>query len=285
MDNITITFSDGSIIDNLSTEDFINYNCKDKISEKEIKALEKHLSEVTISQADNHVLYELTHQKIDNYVSNESYTKFQLHGKYDMFGIDKNQVYTRNINNKIQLDNIIVRFFPYYEANYIIDKNIFDNMSTVSISRDDREPHIINNPKLFDYYTKNMHTMFILCRESDYNKIHIDNEKVKIILEDGTELNNVNNRYFRNYECEDVIEKEVLQNNMANIILQYENGKQRTYKNQTIDSYQIVNGHTLFHFSDMNEIEVIKENIVDIQRSILKFYNIFMKNTDINVSN
>ena len=236
----TITLNDGTTLNNVNTK---HWPCYEYDGVLDRQKLESNISKVTILR-DNGIKYILKDKMLDQYmITSQNTTLFNFKGQYDFLCIDECQKYTVKFKNGTRLENVVIIKSPYYEYNAIIEKDILeDNLYEVIVLKNNNNLYKLDNPALISYSVKNGHTLFQLCNQYVEDEI----KTYKLTLADGTELDDVNMRYYPYYEYEDIIEKHEIEYNLSSLTIKDDKGNTETYSDKILCDYYIRNGHTLF---------------------------------------
>ena len=112
-----------------------------------------------------------------------------------------------------------------------------------------------------------------------------DNQTFTMILEDGTKLENVHQKYLDIYECDGIIEESVLNKNCAKLIIKYSDSKESIHTNMIFDCCRQKEGHTEFRFRPKDALDIAKDNITYIQKSIITLYDLISISPNITKTN
>ena len=241
--------NDGTELNNVNTKHWPCYEY-DQIIDRQI--LESNMLRITITRDDN-TAYILKDKILDQYIiTNKNTTIFSFKGKYDLVGVNKDQIYTVKLSDGIILENVVIIKFPYYEYNAIIEKDVLEShLNEVIISQNYQNKYTFKNKILTNYSIKNGHTLFQLLDDNDKN-ISEKEQKYNFTLANGKKIYDLTMREYPYYDYADIIEESELRNNISELTIEDNYNSTITYLNKNLYNYHIMNGHTLFTLEEIS---------------------------------
>ena len=167
-----------------------------------------------------------------------------------------NKTYTITLNDGTTLNNVNTKHWPCYEYDGVLDKSTLENnISKVTISQNNGIKYVLTDKMLNQYMiTSQNTTLFNFKGQYDFVNV-LACQKYNITFAGSITLEDVVITKFPYYEYNAIIEKDILEDNLYEVIICQKNQKLHTFKNKKLVDYHVTNGHTLFQLCYQEEIE------------------------------